>query len=413
MEAGRRWTRRGFLAGVGVVAGLSAGARRALSSIGPVLGVPPLTTANPYEELGVKAVVNAQGTMTYLGGSLIRPEVEAVMCAAAKHYVNIVDLHVAAGARIAQMLKLPEDYTAYVTSGAAGAIVSGTAAVITGNNPEFIERIPDLTGMKSEVIIQKSHRYPFDHQIRCCGIKLVEVETPDELRKAVCDKTALLFFTNYLNSAGRIKVDEFARLAKELRIPSFNDAAADTPPVSRLTEYVSMGYDMVTFSGGKAIRGPQCAGLLLGRKGIIGNAILNTSPYEDTLCRAQKVGKEEIVGMVKALELYLEDDHEALTREWWRRLDQIAAQLKRLDGVSTAYHVPEIANHVPSMQVFWDPRKYSLAPADAAKFLLAGQPSIAVGQGREGLSLTAFMLQPGEEKIVAAGLERMFRAHTV
>ena len=140
----------------------------------------------------------------------------------------------------------------------------GYAGVLTGDNDELIQCVPDLTGMKSEVIIQKSHRYGFDHAIRATGVKLIEIETTDDLKKAVSPRTAMMHFTNFLNSAGQIKVDEWARLAREYHLPCFNDASADTPPVSHLWDYVNMGYDMVTFSGGKAIRGPQCAGLLLG-----------------------------------------------------------------------------------------------------------------------------------------------------
>src|SRR5438128_9788453 len=204
--------------------------------------------------------------MTVLGGSLVRPEVEAVMALASQHFVSIAELEVAAGKRISQLLKLPDGYSAIVTSGAAAAMQSGLAGILTGDNPKFIEQLPDLTGMKSEVIIQKSHRNPFDHQLRSTGVKLVEVETREDVRKAVNPKTAMMHFTNFANAAGQIKADEWAKLAKELNVPSFIDAAADTPPVSHLWDYTVMGYDLAAFSGGMAIRGPQCAGLLSGRQ---------------------------------------------------------------------------------------------------------------------------------------------------
>jgi uncharacterized pyridoxal phosphate-dependent enzyme len=269
-------------------------------------------SGNPYQELGVPTVINAQGTMTMLGGSLIRPEVEAVMSQAAKHFVGIPALEVAAGKRIAQMLKLPQGYSVLVTSGAAAAIQSGLAGILTGDNESLIKHLPDLAGMKSEVIIQKSHRNPFDHQLRATGVKLVEIETRDQLRRAANERTAMMHFSNFANAAGQIKVDEWVSLAKELKVPCMNDAAADTPPVSHLWDYANMGYDLVTFSGGKALRGPQCAGMLIGREDLVRYALLNNSPYEDTLGRSQKVGKEEIVGMIKALELYLAEDHDAL-----------------------------------------------------------------------------------------------------
>ena len=235
------------------------------------------------KSLGSRRLINGQGTMTVLGGSLMRPEVEAVMDLAGQHFVSVPDLEVAAGKRIAEMLKLPAGYTALVTSGAAAAMQSGLAGLLTGNNPKFIEQLPDLTGMKSEVIIQKSHRNPFDHQLRATGIKLVVIETREDLRHAVGPQTAMMHFTNFANAAGQIKVDEWVKLAQEYKIPTFIDAAADTPPVSHLWDYVNMGYDMVAFSGGKAIRGPQCAGLLLGRTEMVANALLNNSPHEDTL----------------------------------------------------------------------------------------------------------------------------------
>src|SRR6266478_57453 len=412
--------RRNFLGSAGLLAGMLLNARRAfgLSAGGASGQATPdkLTgfgsTGNVYEELGVTSVINGQGTMTYLGGSLPRPEVEAVMALAAQHFVPIVELEVAAGKRICQLLKLPPEYDAIVTCGAAAGMQSGLAGILTGNNPKFIEQLPDLTGMKSEVIIQKSHRNPFDHQLRSTGAKLVEVETREDVRKTVNPKTAMMHFTNFANAAGQIKVEEWAKLAKELHVPSFIDAAADTPPVSHLWDYTVMGYDLAAFSGGKAIRGPQCAGLLIGRKDLVAYALLNNSPHEDTLGRSQKVGKEEIIGMIKALESYLKEDHDALAKEWWRRLDSISAEITRITGVSTSFSVPDIANHVPHLEIHWDPRHISLEPADAVRQLRSGKPSIVLASNESGLIMNSFMLQPGEEKIIADRLTQLFRAHS-
>lgn len=369
-------------------------------------------TGNPYDELGVTTVINCEGTMTMLGGSILRPELEAVMAMAGRHFVSIPDLEVAAGKRIAEMLKLPEGYTALVTSGAAAAIQSGLAGILTGDNESFIRQLPDVTGMKSEVIIQKTHRNPFDHQLRTTGVKLIEIETREQLRQAVNDRTAMMHFTNFANAAGQIKVDEWVKLAKQYNLPCMNDAAADTPPVSHLWDYTNMGYDLVTFSGGKAMRGPQCAGLLIGRKDLVAYALLNNSPHEDTLGRSQKVGKEEIVGMVKALELYLREDHEALSNEWQRRLDGIARELAKIPGVTTSFFTPDIANHVPHMQITWD-SKIAATPQDISKALRQSKPSIVMGGGEEraGLAMNSFMLQPGEDKIVAEQLSRILREH--
>jgi uncharacterized pyridoxal phosphate-dependent enzyme len=364
-----------------------------------------------YEELGVNTVINGQGTMTVLGGSLVRPEVEAVMALASQHFVSIAELEVAAGKRIAQLLKLPEGYSAIVTSGAAAAMQSGLAGILTGANPKFIEQLPDLAGMKSEVIIQKSHRNPFDHQLRATGVKLVVVETRDDLRKAVNPQTAMMHFSNFADSAGKIKVEEWVKLAHEFNIPAFIDAAADTPPVSHLWDYANLGYDLIAFSGGKAIRGPQCAGMLVGRKELVANALLNNSPHEDTLGRSQKVGKEEIVGMVKALECYLNEDHAALDKEWRRRLGAVSAEITRVPGVTTSFFVPDVANHVPHMNISWDRRKITLTPQGANDVLGRGKPAIVLDSSENGLVMNSFMLKPGEEKIIAARLAQLFKAH--
>ena len=381
------------------------------------LGTTKLTgfgsTGNVYEELGVTTVINGEGTMTVLGGSLPRPEVEEVMALGGKHFCSIPELEVAAGKRITEMLKLPEGYSALVTSGAAAAMQSGLAGILTGDNRKFIEQIPDLTGMKSEVIIQKSHRNPFDHQLRNTGAKLVVVETVEDVKKAINPQTAMMHFSNFANDQGQIKVEEWLRLAHENNIPAFIDAAADTPPVSRLWDYAVMGYDLIAFSGGKAIRGPQCAGLLIGKKDLVAYALLNNSPHEDTIGRSQKVGKEEIVGMVKAIELYLKEDHESLNKEWQRRLEYISAQITKLPTVTTSYPPMEIANHVPHMKIMWDEKRIPMTPRDVGKTLRSGKPSIVLSTGENGeaLSMNSFMLQPGEEKIIAAELVKLFKAH--
>jgi len=399
MRFNPKWNRRNFLGSVAAITGAVMAPRKLFawqSSPPAITGFGQ--TGNPYEELGVTTVINCEGTMTMLGGSLLRPELEAVMAQAGRHFVSMPDLEVAAGKRIAQMLKLPDTHTALVTSGAAAAIQSGLAGVLTGDNPTLIRQIPDLTGMKSEVTT---------------GVKLVEIETRYQLSRAINDRTAMMHFTNFANAAGQIKVDEWAKLAKRYNVPCMNDAAADTPPVSHLWDYTNMGYDLVTFSGGKAMRGPQCAGLLIGRKDLVSFALLNNSPHEDTIGRSQKVGKEEIIGMVKAIELYLNEDHDALNKLWQGRLDYIAGELAKIPGVKTSFYVPDIANHVPHMQITWDPSKITLDPQQASKLLRASKPSIVMGVGEENpvLGMNSFMLQDGEEKIVAEQLLRIIGIH--
>jgi uncharacterized pyridoxal phosphate-dependent enzyme len=411
---GFRRNRRTFIGSLGAAVAWAMGGRRIMAS--PSLHTTKLSgfgeSGNVYDELGVTTVINGEGTMTVLGGSLPRPEVEAVMALAGQHFVSIPDLEVAAGKRIAEMLKLPEGYAALVTSGAAGAMQSGLAGILTGNNEQYIRQLPDLSGLKSEVIIQKSHRNPFDHQLRGTGAKLVEIETSDDLRNAINQKTAMMHFSNFANADGKIRVEEWIRLAKQYKIPAMIDAAADTPPVSHLWDYANMGYDLITFSGGKAMRGPQCAGLLIGRADLVGYALLNNSPHEDTLGRGQKVGKEEIIGMVKAVELYLNEDQDALTREWQKRLDMISKEVVKVQGVSTEFFLPDVANHVPTMRITWDSRRISVAPQDLTEALRKARPSIAVGRTENGLEVNSFMLQPGEDQIIAERLTQLLRAHS-
>src|SRR3954468_13820482 len=228
MQLGSGWNRRGFLGTAAALVASLVAPRKLHSRAKEATGSAKVSgfgeTGNPYEELGVSTVINCQGTMTMLGGSILRPELEAVMAMAGRHFVSIPDLEVAAGKRIAEMLKLPDGYSALVTSGAAAAMQSGLAGILTGNNEALIRQLPDLTGMKSEVIIQKSHRNPFDHQLRSTGVKLVEIVTREDLGRAVNDRTAMMHFSNFANAAGDIKVDEWVKLAKQYNVPCMNDA---------------------------------------------------------------------------------------------------------------------------------------------------------------------------------------------
>ena len=233
----------------------------------------------------------------------------------------------AAGKRIAA---LTQAEAAMVTSGAAGAITVGTAACVTGDNLDFIHRLPDTTGMKNEVIIQRSHRYGYDHAVRNCGVKLVEVETAADLETAVNPLTAMMLFYNNNDPIGKIHAAEFVQLGKKHGIPTFNDASADVPPVGNLTRYTRLGFDLVTFSGGKGLCGPQSAGVLTGRKDLIRAARMNTSPNSDSIGRGMKVNKEEMLGMMVALEGFVKRDHDAEWREWERRAGVIRDSVANL-----------------------------------------------------------------------------------
>jgi L-seryl-tRNA(Ser) seleniumtransferase len=325
---------------------------------------------------------------------------------AAQHYVILEELQRAVGERIAQMLGVE---AACVTSGAAGAMLIGTAACVAGKDLEKIKRLPDTTGMKNEVVIQKAHRYGFDHAIRNVGVRLVEVETEDDLERAINDNTAMLHFLNEAQNQGEIGLEKWVAAGKRHGIPTFNDAAADCPPVSHLSDYNKMGFDLVCFSGGKGLRGPQCSGLLLGRKDLIEAALLNNNPNEDTVGRPLKVGKEEVVGMFVALEKYMKTDHEAEWKDWEAQLGTIDKVVSSVPGVHTGRFVPEVANHVPHLYLQWDEQAMGISKAECVKQLEDGEPSIVClgDEHRYGLSVTPFMMKPGEEKIVARRLKEI------
>lgn len=371
-----------------------------------------------FKELNVRPFINGAGTFTALTASLMYPEVVDAINYASKHFVSINDLHEAAGRRIAELIGCE---SALVTSGAAAALTVGTAACVAGKNPDWIKRIPDIagTGMKSEVIIQKSHRYGYDHAVRNCGIKMIEVETADDLEKAASDKTAMMLFFNDADPRGKIKIDEFVALGKKLKVPTFNDAAADVPPTENLSKYTKMGFDLVTFSGGKGIRGPQSAGLLLGRKDLIEAARMNCSPNSDSIGRGMKVNKEEIVGMMVAVEVYLKRDAAAEWKEWERRTKVITDSLAKVPAVKSEVYVPPIANHVPSVRIRWEKAALSVTADDIRKKLREGEPSIEIAPNSsqakadtQEIGLTVWQMQPGQVDIVAQRLLDAFKTTT-
>jgi L-seryl-tRNA(Ser) seleniumtransferase len=353
------------------------------------------------KELGVRPIINGSGAYTAMTGSLMWPQVPRAIEAASRQFVRLDELHDAVGKRIAKLLGCE---AAMVPAGAAAGLTLGAAACITGADPALIKRLPDATGMKNEVIVQKSHRFPYDHMVRNCGVRLIEVETREELERALNERTALLLFLNKHNSRGRIKLEEFVQLGKKHKVPTFNDAAADAPPVENLWKYTKMGFDLVTFSGGKGIRGPQSAGLLLGRADLIRAARLNTAPHSDSIGRGLKVNKEEMVGMLVALELYLKHDHAADWREWEQRVKLMGETLSSLRGVTAERFTPEIANQVPHLRVRWDASLVRITPAEVMRQLREGNPSIELvpaPEVKESLEIASWMLQPGEAQIVA------------
>jgi D-glucosaminate-6-phosphate ammonia-lyase len=389
--------RRGFMRALAALPGFGL----FINWLSPAVAAPQ--PRDYYKELGLRPVVNAAGTYTFLGGSLMPPEVIEARNIAARQFVNLIELHEAAGKRIASLIGCE---AALVTSGAAAALTLATAACVAGKDEAKIIRLPDTTGCKNEVIIQKTHRYGYDHAVRNVGIRFVEVETRQELEKAVSDRTAMMLFFNNNDPVGQIKVEEFAQLGKKLKVPTLNDAAADVPPVENLTRYLKMGFDLVCFSGGKAMHGPQSAGLLLGRKALIEAAMLNNNPNTDSIGRTNKVDKEDIIGMLAAVEHFLKQDHAALWGEYEKRVQTIADAVTGLATVKTQKFVPPIANHVPHLRIRWDASKRS--PSEIVKQLRDGDPRIEIREElKDGIEVSVWMLEPAQAEIVARRLREV------
>jgi L-seryl-tRNA(Ser) seleniumtransferase len=361
-------------------------------------------TRDVIAELGVRRFVNAAGTYTSLTASLMPAEVFSAMQVASRQYVPLNDLHDAVGARIAKLL---ECEGALVSAGCASALSLATAACVAGSDRDKIRQLPDTHNLKNEVIVQASHRNGYDHAIRNAGVQLIEVETAQQLERAVNHRTAMMAYFNFATPNGKIAHEEFIALGKKHGIPTLIDAAADVPPVDNLFRFTKMGFDLVAFSGGKGLRGPQSAGLLLGRKDLIEAARLNDSP-NDSLCRTNKVNKEELVGMLVALELFVDRDHKAVWKDWEKQCSRIAAAVAGIKAVKTETFIPEIANAVPHLRIVWDEAALGMTSAEASKKMREGEPSIELRPGaREGLEVAVWMLDPGEDEIVARRLREV------
>jgi uncharacterized pyridoxal phosphate-dependent enzyme len=384
----------------------------------------PLTGAvDYYDKLGVTKTINAAGTYTYLTGATMPPSVQAAVAQAAKHPVYLEDLQKAAGEYLARQLRCE---AAMVTAGAASAITLATAACMTmANGSTASHAMPtDMIGLKNEVIVQRAHRYDYDHALRNCGIRFVDVETLQEYESAFTPNTVMCHFFN-ASEAGKISRENWIRVAQSHGVPCFNDAAADVPPISNLWNYTHMGFDLVAFSGGKGIRGPQNAGLLLGRKNLIGAATKNNSPFDDVVGRGMKVAKEQIVGMVAAVDWFLSQSDAEFEAEFRRRANRIAAALRDIPTLKSEIFIPPIANNVPHLLIRYDQQRVKISPKEVARQLHAGTPSIELNpatgsaEGSAGIPNDAnkivvgvWMLEPGEDVIVARRLREVLTKAT-
>jgi uncharacterized pyridoxal phosphate-dependent enzyme len=371
-----------------------------------------------YQKLGVTPLINAAGTYTVLSASTMPDEVRAAIELAARSPVNLNELIEASGAYLAKQLRCE---AALVTSGAAAALVVGTAACITMGNEQPILDIPtDMSKLKNEVIVQKGHRYGYDHALRNCGILFAEVETLEQYEQAFTERTVMAHFFNA--GTGKISREDWVRVAHRHGVPCFNDAAADVPPISNLWNYTRMGFDLVTFSGGKGVRGPQCTGLLLGRKDLIEAARKNNSPNSNTVGRGMKVAKEEIVGLVAAVDWFLKQDDAAIEAQCRQRADRITKQLSAIPTVQTQIFVPEVANHVPHLLITYDQNRVKITGAEVMQKMRAGKPRIELNPSTGGVPASAglpggpntivvgvWMLQPGEDMAVAKRLREVLQ----
>jgi L-seryl-tRNA(Ser) seleniumtransferase len=398
---------------------------RSLFTFGAAAGLPikasnnravPEAGLDYYDKLGVAKIINAAGTYTFLTASVMPPSVQAAVAQAAKHPVRLAELQKASGEYLAKKLQCE---AALVTAGAASALTLGTAACLTVANPEAPQKMPvEMAGLKNEVIVQKAHRYDYDHALLNCGIRFVTVETLSDYEKAFNERTVVAHFFNAAED-GQISREDWIRVAHRHNIPCFNDAAADVPPISNLWNYTKMGFDLVTFSGGKGIRGPQNAGLLLGRKDLIAAAVANDSPISESIGRGMKVAKEQIVGMVAAVDWFLSQSDESMQAEFQARANRIVNHLKAIPTLQSKIVVPEVANHVPHLLLNYDHDHIKISAREVADRLRHGSPSIELNpatgmKNTRGLTgnedtivVGVWMLQTGEDLIVAEHLRRV------
>lgn len=379
---------------------------------------------NVYSRLGVKTVINCRGTWTYLSGSLQFPEVREAQIEAGKYFVNVLDLQRAIGRRLAELTGAE---SGLITSGAAGAMAVSTAGCMAGTDDKLIWQLPDTTGLKNEVVMCGG-RSAFDNAIRLTGAKLVLAYSPDELANAINQNTAMIYTTNL----GERLQKELA-IAKDHKVPMLLDDAAGIPPADNAKLYARMGIDLYTFSGGKGLKGPQCSGVLLGRKDLIEAALMNSSPREGAVCRPMKVGKEEMIGCLTALETWLTIDGEKLNREWNARVDTIRKLVETVPGVETKTYIPDDGNRFPTLRVSWDQKAWGYSVMDCVRALREGDPVIevlgsdnpslvtAVREGNpnpnrkerkeaDHIELVSMTIQPGEEVIVGQRLRGVLGA---
>lgn len=354
-----------------------------------------------YSSVGVRPLINCKGTLTMYSGSVMLPEVRQAMIEASRKYVHIEELIDGVGRRIGEIM---ETEFGLVTNGCAAALCQVTAACVAGTNPDRIARLPDIKGMKNEVITLKTHRHAYDHAIRMVGITLVEVDDDaDSLRAAFSERTAMVAIFGDRAGDGALTVREIVDIAHDHGVPVFVDAAAERPDVPN--PYLADGVDAVAYSGGKCLRGPQTSGLVLGRRELLWAAFMNGAPHH-SIARPMKAGKEEIMGLLAAVERWVERDHEAEWKEWEGYLQTVTDAIASLPSIRTAVRQPGRSNVAPVLHMNWDTSAIGIEPNEVVRQLSEGEPRIEMGGG-DGLSIVPYMMEPGEDALVAARLREI------
>ncbi len=397
--------RRHFLASLSAIAPLSHLSPSALGASDSSVSTPDY-----YSDLGVLPFINAVGPYSSLGGAMMWPEVIDAMDYAVKNKARMSDLHDAVGRRIAEMTGVE---SAMVTSGATNAIILATVACMTMGDEKKMERIPDTSSMAHEVIMLKSQRYLYDRSIRAPGATLVEVETAADVRAAINPSTAMLFYLLNRPDDLKIEVSEYVALAKEYGIPIMCDAATTVPPVGNIAKTVGTGFDLICYSGGKGLRGPYSAGLLLGRKDLIQYARQNASPNHRAYGRSMKVAPEEYLGMMVAVETSLKFDEEAEFQRQLGIVNEMGHRLSRIPDVTAVTHIPGAEAREPFIEVQWDSGQYKISVAEMKQALRDSRPSIeirALFLSNGELHLTAAMLQEGEPEVVTNRVAEILRS---
>ncbi|HZT37916.1 MAG TPA: hypothetical protein VFA28_08450 [Bryobacteraceae bacterium] len=360
--------------------------------------------ANLYRSIGVRPLINCRGTFTIITGSQTLPEVKKAMDEASRAYVQMDELMEGVGKRLAEITGAE---WGIVTAGCCAALTHTTAAAIAGAVPERMQRLPDLTGLKSEVIIPEYSRNVYDHAIRMLGVKIVEVRDRAELESAFNERTAMVYILAGPGDEGPLGTQVVSEVAKRHNVPVIVDAAAEILTIPNV--HLQRGATAVAYSGGKCIRGPQSAGLLLGEKNLLQAAWANSAPHH-AFGRSLKVGKEEIMGMLAAVEMWPKRDHQAEWRQWESWINTIAEAVKRIEGVSVKVDGPSgLSNRSPRLVIEWDATRTGITGQELAKALLDSEPRIVLGSatGRRpdhmasSVSITPYMMMPGEDKIVA------------